>query len=95
MAGLLQSYIGGRWTNSDDGGKPLHSAITGDEVARISRSGVDIPILLDHGRNIGGPALQKLTFHERASQLKQLGKVSDGRQGRVLRTVDRDGRYHP
>src|SRR5882757_6828925 len=75
MAALLQSYIGGRWTTSDDGGKPLHSAITGDEVARISRSGVDIPTLLDHGRNIGGPALAKLTFHERASQLKQLGKL--------------------
>ena len=75
MAALLQSYIGGRWTTSDDGGKPLHSAITGDEVAQISRSGVDVPTLLDHGRNIGGPALQKLTFHERASQLKQLGKL--------------------
>ena len=75
MAALLQSYIGGRWTTSDDGGKPLHSAITGDEVAQISRSGVDIPTLLDHGRNIGGPALQTLTFHERASQLKQLGKL--------------------
>src|SRR5882724_1472909 len=75
MAALLQSYIGGRWTTSDDGGKPLHSAITGDEVARISRSGVDIPTLLDHGRNTGGPALQKLTFHERASRLKQLGKL--------------------
>ena len=31
--------------------------------------------MLDHARNVGGPALRKLTFHERARMLKALGQA--------------------
>ncbi len=31
--------------------------------------------MLDHARKVGGPALRKLTFHERAHMLKALGNV--------------------
>lgn len=75
MAALLPSYVNGRWFTASDEGTPLNSAVTGDELARISSTGVDVAVLLDYARSVGGPALQELTFHQRASQLKALGKL--------------------
>ncbi|MGZ4533333.1 MAG: phenylacetic acid degradation bifunctional protein PaaZ [Mycobacteriaceae bacterium] len=75
MAALLPSYVNGRWFTASDEGMPLNSAVTGDELARISSTGVDVAALLDYARSVGGPALQELTFHQRASQLKALGKL--------------------
>ncbi|MGZ4576010.1 MAG: phenylacetic acid degradation bifunctional protein PaaZ, partial [Mycobacteriaceae bacterium] len=74
MAALLPSYVNGRWFTASDEGMPLNSAVTGDELARISSTGVDVAALLDYARSVGGPALQELTFHQRASLLKALGK---------------------
>jgi len=47
--------------------------VTGDEVARISSEGVDMPAALAYGRSVGGPALRELTFHQRAALLKAVG----------------------
>ncbi|NMH98314.1 phenylacetic acid degradation bifunctional protein PaaZ [Pseudonocardia acidicola] len=68
----LRSYAGGRWRAPTDDGRPLHDAVTGDEVARISSAGIDMAGMLDHGRRVGGPALRELTFHQRAGLLKAL-----------------------
>ena len=43
----LQSYVGGRWITPTDEGQPVHDAVTGDEVARISSAGVDMAAALD------------------------------------------------
>ena len=67
---LLRSYVSGGWHTAPDEGVPLHDAVTGEEVARISSAGVDMAGALDHGRRIGGPALRELTFHQRAALLK-------------------------
>ncbi len=69
----LRSYVSGRWQTPDDEGRPLHDAVTGEEVARISSAGIDMAAALDHGRAVGGPALRGLTFHQRAALLKSLG----------------------
>jgi oxepin-CoA hydrolase / 3-oxo-5,6-dehydrosuberyl-CoA semialdehyde dehydrogenase len=69
----LQSYVGGRWATPTDEGQPVHDAVTGDEVARISSAGVDMAAALDYGRTVGGPSLRELTFHERGALLKQIG----------------------
>lgn len=68
---VLRSYVGGRWQAPADGA-PLHDAVTGDEVARISSAGVDLAAALRYGRTVGGPALRELTFHQRAALLKAL-----------------------
>ncbi|WAL64314.1 phenylacetic acid degradation bifunctional protein PaaZ [Amycolatopsis cynarae] len=68
----LRSYVGGRWQAGDGEGTPLHDAVTGEEVARISSAGVDMAAALEHGRRTGGPALRELTFHQRAALLKAL-----------------------
>ncbi|WP_435156807.1 phenylacetic acid degradation bifunctional protein PaaZ [Amycolatopsis sacchari] len=69
---LLRSYVGGRWHTAADEGVPLHDAVTGEEVARVSSKGVDMAAALEHGRRAGGPALRELTFHQRAALLKAL-----------------------
>jgi len=68
----LESYVQGQWQAGDDEGAPLHHAVTGEEVARISSRGVDMAGALDHARRVGGPALRALTFHQRALLLKEL-----------------------
>jgi len=72
---MLQSYVQGQWFTAADAGTPLRSAVTGDEVARISSTGVDVAAMLDYARSVGGPVLRELTFHQRAGQLKALGKL--------------------
>src|SRR3954464_15067820 len=71
---LLQSYAAGHWFTADDEGRPLLDASTGEEVARISASGLDLGAMTSYAREVGGPALRALTFHERAGMLKALGK---------------------
>lgn len=61
-------WIGGAGTLLD-----LPSAVTGETVARTGSAGIDFAAMLTHAREVGGPALRKLTFHERAHMLKALG----------------------
>lgn len=72
MAPVLRSYVRGGWHTPDEEGRPLHDAVTGQEVARISSAGIDMAAVLEHGRRVGGPALRALTFHQRAGLLKAL-----------------------
>src|SRR3954465_2194719 len=72
-APLLESYVAGRWYSAPDEGTPLADAVTGETVARIRSTGLDVAAMLDHARSVGGPALRGLTFHQRAALLKQLG----------------------
>jgi oxepin-CoA hydrolase / 3-oxo-5,6-dehydrosuberyl-CoA semialdehyde dehydrogenase len=72
-APLLESFVAGRWYAAPDEGTPIADAVTGETVARISSTGLDVPAMLGHARTVGGPALRELTFHQRAGLLKQLG----------------------
>ncbi|MFB4296826.1 phenylacetic acid degradation bifunctional protein PaaZ [Actinomadura sp. NTSP31] len=69
---VLRSYVSGSWRAPEDEGAPLHDAVTGEEIARISSAGIDMGAALRHGRAVGGPVLRELTFHQRASLLKAL-----------------------
>jgi oxepin-CoA hydrolase/3-oxo-5,6-dehydrosuberyl-CoA semialdehyde dehydrogenase len=72
---VLRSYLSGAWQSPADEGAPLHDAVTGEEVARVSATGLDLAAALDHGRRVGGPALRELTFHQRAALLKALASA--------------------
>ena len=72
MTRMLESYAAGRWFASSAEGHPLPDAGTGDEVARISSAGLDLGAMVQHARDVGGPAVRELTFHERALLLKDL-----------------------
>jgi oxepin-CoA hydrolase/3-oxo-5,6-dehydrosuberyl-CoA semialdehyde dehydrogenase len=63
-----------RWIEGDGNGKPLASAVSGEAIATITSEGLDFRGMLDHARNVGGPKLRRMTFHERGDMLKELGK---------------------
>ena len=70
----LASYACGEWVAAPDSGQLLRDAVSGEPVALIGSDGLDFQAMLDHARNIGGPALRHYTFHQRALMLKELGK---------------------
>jgi oxepin-CoA hydrolase / 3-oxo-5,6-dehydrosuberyl-CoA semialdehyde dehydrogenase len=70
----LQSYVYGRWLSGSGEGVTLRDATTGVAVAQASSNGVDFGATLNHARDVGGPALRALTFHQRASLLRALSK---------------------
>jgi oxepin-CoA hydrolase/3-oxo-5,6-dehydrosuberyl-CoA semialdehyde dehydrogenase len=70
----LQSYVCGAWQSGQDNGVALRDATTGEVIGQASSAGVDFAGVLRHAREVGGPALRALTFHERGSLLKALAK---------------------
>jgi oxepin-CoA hydrolase / 3-oxo-5,6-dehydrosuberyl-CoA semialdehyde dehydrogenase len=72
---VLPSFVQGEWVTPSADGVPMHDAVTGEEVARLSTSGIDMAAALDYGRRTGGPALRELTFHQRAALLKAAASV--------------------
>ena len=74
MSALLESYVAGQWFRAPVEGEPVLDAVTGEEVARVSSHGLDHAALVAHAREVGGPAVRRLTFHERAGLLKALAK---------------------
>lgn len=68
----LGNYITGKWIAGDGEGDPLYNAVSGDEIARATTKGLDFAAMLDYGRQVGNPALRKLTFHERGRMLRAL-----------------------
>jgi oxepin-CoA hydrolase/3-oxo-5,6-dehydrosuberyl-CoA semialdehyde dehydrogenase len=71
----LESYVGGTWVAGAKEGVPLLDASTGVPVASIDSSGIDFKQTLVYGRDKGGPALRRMSFHERAAMLKALGQA--------------------
>ena len=74
MSSVLESYLAGKWVRAEDEGEPVLDAATGEEVARVSSRGLDFAAMVAHAREVGGPAVRQLTFHERAGHLKALAK---------------------
>lgn len=70
MGRALRSYVDGRWHEPMDEGNLVRDAVTSEEVARISSTGIDMGRVLRYGRRVGGPALRESTFHHRALMLK-------------------------
>src|SRR6478752_3109973 len=69
----LLNYERDRWIAGDGNLSEIPSAIDGAPVAMTGSGGLDFGGMLRHARELGGPALRKLTFHERARMIKALG----------------------
>ncbi|MBK7885063.1 MAG: phenylacetic acid degradation bifunctional protein PaaZ [Chitinophagaceae bacterium] len=68
----LENYITGKSITGDGDGQSLYNAVTGDLIATATTKGLDFKSILEYGRNVGNPALRKLTFYERGNMLKAL-----------------------
>ncbi len=66
------NYITGQWVLGDGDGQLLYNAVTGEPIATASASGLDFDRVTNYARNVGNPALRKMTFHERGNMLKAL-----------------------
>jgi oxepin-CoA hydrolase/3-oxo-5,6-dehydrosuberyl-CoA semialdehyde dehydrogenase len=74
----LLNYERDRWI-AGDSPVEIPSAIDGSPVATTGSAGLDFGAMLRHSREVGGPALRKLTFHERARMLKAGGRAIQAR----------------
>ena len=70
----IESYACGAWMGGSDDGVEVRNAINGETIGRVSSTGLDFADMLQHGRNLGGSALRKMTIHERANMMKALAK---------------------
>ena len=71
----VESYMAGAWHRPAVDGRALLDAATGQAVAELSPPAVDLAASVAYGRDVGGPALRELTFHQRATMLRNAGKV--------------------
>ncbi|MDQ3080166.1 MAG: phenylacetic acid degradation bifunctional protein PaaZ [Pseudomonadota bacterium] len=69
----LLNYTRDQWISGTGSRADIASAIDGSPVATTGSGGLDFAAMLDHARTVGGPALRKLTFHDRARIIKGLG----------------------
>lgn len=76
----LEHYILGQWQAGQGEKQILSDASTGESLFEISKQDVDFASVFHYGRTVGGPALRKLTFHERGRMLKALAMYLNERK---------------
>lgn len=72
MTRSIASFAEGSWFEGKGDARQVFHAVTGEVLGTVSSGGLDFQGMLDYARNIGGPQLRKMTFHERALMLKRL-----------------------
>jgi oxepin-CoA hydrolase/3-oxo-5,6-dehydrosuberyl-CoA semialdehyde dehydrogenase len=70
----LENYVRGEWVAGTGSMTDLYHAVTGEKVAETSTNGIDFKAMVEYAKRMGGPALRKMTFHERALMLKALAQ---------------------
>ena len=68
----LESFANGKWVAPSGKTRLICSAVTGAEIAEAGSQALDFQKMLDFARNMGGPTLREMTFHDRARLLKAL-----------------------
>jgi oxepin-CoA hydrolase/3-oxo-5,6-dehydrosuberyl-CoA semialdehyde dehydrogenase len=85
MTTRLQNYAQGQWVEGTGNFTTLVHAVTGEPVAEASSQGLDFRGMAEYARRVGGPALRRLTFHERARLLKALALALTARKEEFYR----------
>jgi oxepin-CoA hydrolase/3-oxo-5,6-dehydrosuberyl-CoA semialdehyde dehydrogenase len=75
----LASFSGGRWLPGG-GGTELFSAIDSSIVATLPAAANEPAAMLSYAREVGGPALRRLTFQERGKLLRGLADAITARK---------------
>src|SRR5688572_20087988 len=71
----LLNYARDGWIAGDGSLAEVRSAVSGEVIAETGSRGLDFADMLDHARRVGGPALRRMTFHQRAWMLKDLANA--------------------
>jgi len=80
MTIILESLAEDRWVAPRAALVEIPSALDGRVVAAASSHGLDFAAIARHARQVGGPSLRRLTFHERADLLKRLATYLNERK---------------
>ncbi len=67
-----ENYILGRWQKPRGDMFEQYDAVTGELIALAGSDGIDYREVYKYGREVGGPALRRMTFPERGRMLKRL-----------------------
>ena len=76
----LESYALGEWVKGTGKATELFHAVTGEQIGEATSEGLDFKAMVDYARRVGGPALRKMTFHQRARMLKAVAQHLMGRK---------------
>ncbi|WP_299586215.1 phenylacetic acid degradation bifunctional protein PaaZ [uncultured Tateyamaria sp.] len=77
----VHSLVAGQWVAPGSGARAISSAITGDVIAEAGNDTLDVHLMRTHAREVGGPALRAMSFHDRARMLKAVAMyLRDHRQ---------------
>jgi len=71
----VDSYVAGKWVAPGNSAQDIHSAVTGEVIARAGCDSLDTDAMLDSARLQAGPELRAMTFHDRAKRLKSLAAL--------------------
>ncbi|MGM1029050.1 MAG: phenylacetic acid degradation bifunctional protein PaaZ [Actinomycetota bacterium] len=92
---ILPSYVqDGWWQPTDEAAADaavVRDASTGEEVVRVSTTGLELAAALDHARTVGQHSLAPLTFHQRAILLKQMALALTERKAELYELSSRTG----
>ena len=70
----LRNFVQGDWRMGTGKSVPLFHAVTGDEIGDATTGGLDFGDVVGYAKGVGGPALRRLTFHQRALMLKAMAQ---------------------
>ena len=71
----LENFVNGHWVRGTGAGTDLFHAVTGEKIAEASTEGIEFGGMVEYARRVGGPALRRLTFHQRALMLKAMAQA--------------------
>src|SRR6185437_3128848 len=70
----LGNFVAGEWVTTTGPGVDLFHAVTGEKIAEASTAGIDFAAMVRYAKDVGGPALRRITFHDRALMLKAVAQ---------------------
>ncbi len=91
----LESYAGGKWVGPSGNVRKIYSAVTGEEIAEAGSDSLNFQHMIDYAKQNGGPALRKMTFHDRARMLKALATYLNERRDPLYELAYKTGATLP
>lgn len=85
-----QHYILGNWSEGQGEGAPIQDSVTGEVFTSVTTEGLDIPSILQYGRE-KGETLRKMTFQERGNMIKKLAMYLTKKKGQFYEISYRTG----
>ncbi|CAI1600182.1 phenylacetic acid degradation bifunctional protein PaaZ [Serratia fonticola] len=70
----LTSYLSGAWVYGQGQSREIQHAVTGEPLYQVCSDGLPLAASLSYARKLGGTALAKMTFQQRAQMMKAVAK---------------------